>query len=823
MILWITGKNGVSQSMQSSLVSLLNYSGLQISDVYFHTLATGEVEEAVKEFDTMIDKYEPKAVVCQDARLVSEFVGVGLPRSAAEIRGLINNARGSVYTYKGLKVVILATFDVFYKLPYARFLFHSDLAKLSRWYKDAPRPEPQFSYSIIDNIDKLAPLETLLKKATLIAVDIETISTTLSCIGFGAWIGGGVYNFVIPLVDPSNDRKDNSYWENAADRVKVWECIKNVLDNEVPKAFQNGNFDNAYLLRHNIVVRNYLLDPYHMWHCISQNTPKSLHFISSICLDNYKFWKEEAKGDDAQELDKKKHDIGNNTHEEMKQYWRYNALDCYNTVLSCRHLLAMMERLGYPLENYRVEFNLVRGPALFSTMHGFDIDPFEQNKIISGLEKTAAVELAKIKEMTTYEDFNPNSTKDMQWLVYQILGASRGYNDRKTDRKTSSLSVDKSILSRVAEEHPLYAIIFNTIFKYKEARNNISKYSKCHEPYTRLYWRANASGTKTWRWATSRHHFRTGTNAQNIPEKIRSMFVVSDIDEWYLFDFDFSQSDFYYIAHESEDPAMIETAVSSKDTHIINAGAFFGSDYDELYNAYKSGDKKAYDTRYLAKRLTHACNGMLGGYTMYMHSGKEVMEKAAELAGEEGHKNWGVKQFEAFGNKLIKLYFTKYYIARQWMNNMHKEVSDNNNLSKIGGGMTRRHFGEIRKNSHDHRDFVMWHGQGGTSWAINRVLNEWFYGAGEHSIDKTKCQIFLQVHDSVIGKVRKDGLGELEKLAAIMEAPVVIKDRQFYVPAEGQIGYIWDKGGMTAWKPGITPKEIDNKVTKPQIAENLEI
>lgn len=811
-ILWLTYKNGLSAKMRPELFGLLRTVGISENEVFFVTLAK-DPETKLVTYVTLrkhIALYQPDFIVCQDfdiAKLLNREAST--EKNASKI---MNKLRGSIYNFEGVNILCLALFDELYGKNYGRWLFLADLNKLKRWVSGNQFKEPRFRYFVAHDVDDLVHIENFLERCDMIAVDIETVQKTISCIGFAGWWRGGIYCFVIPFVNPT--KPDNTHWK-LFEAVQAWNSVRRILGNEVPKTFQNGNFDNFFLLRHRLVVNNWLFDTYHAWHCVFQDPPKSLAFITSICVDNYTFWKEENKGDETEKIGKD--DYIGKTAEELTVYWRYNARDCYYTLLSSRQILFMMIKLKYPVENFRVEMNVTRGQALLSTCHGMPVNLAEQSGIINDLSAQSKAQLAEIHKMAATTEFNPNSSQQLSHFVYNVLGCSQEFAKKASrNKKTETLSVDKNVLKRICETHPLYKFILSRILNYKELENTISKYAKCNGSYKRFYWRANTGGTKNWRQSTNKHHMDVGSNAQNIPNSVRKIFDADD--GWWLFDFDYAQSDLYYIAHESQDEQMIETVLSDKDTHIIHGSLFFKIPYEEFERGYKAKEdfyaNKKVGLRQLTKHISHGSSGGMRGRTMHMrYMGREEATVAARALGKTGMERWQFEDFVKFCDELSDEYFRYYFRCKEWQDDVLQELQANNNLATIGGGMTRKIFGKVKNGSYEHRDLLMYYGQGGTGCAINRSLNDWLY---EDYIDIEKCHIFLQVHDSLVGKVRYDGLGELVKLKEIMERRLVIKGREFFVPAGGQIGYMWGDGNMIDWHPEISKEEIEAKAPRPK-------
>lgn len=126
---------------------------------------------------------------------------------------------------------------------------------------------------------------------TLLSVDIETSGTRITCIGFAPGPGIAI---VIPFDDT---RKTNgNYWPSTADERACWDLVKAVLeDPKIPKLFQNGCYDIAFLWRSmRIKVLGATEDTMLCHHAIQPESLKGLGFLGSIYSDEAT-WKGMAK------------------------------------------------------------------------------------------------------------------------------------------------------------------------------------------------------------------------------------------------------------------------------------------------------------------------------------------------------------------------------------------------------------------------------------------------------------------------------------------------------------------------------------------------
>lgn len=125
----------------------------------------------------------------------------------------------------------------------------------------------------------------------LLSVDIETIGSRITCIGFAPSSDRAI---VIPFDDER--AKGGSYWPDRAAESCAWNLIRNVLiDGSIPKLFQNGMYDIAFLLRsYGIRVYGAAEDTMLLHHALQPESLKGLGFLGSIYTDHGP-WKSERK------------------------------------------------------------------------------------------------------------------------------------------------------------------------------------------------------------------------------------------------------------------------------------------------------------------------------------------------------------------------------------------------------------------------------------------------------------------------------------------------------------------------------------------------
>ena len=124
------------------------------------------------------------------------------------------------------------------------------------------------------------------------------------------------------------------------------------------------------------------------------------------------------------------------------------------------------------------------------------------------------------------------------------------------------------------------------------------------------------------------------------------------------------------------------------------------------------------------------------------------------------------------------------------------------NRATCAFGMTRIFFGSLDDNAIQ-RTFASFFGQGGTAGNINKALDRIFYN--EREFDGNVMLLF-QVHDSIVGQVRKSHLHLIPEIQRCMANECTLNGRTFTVPTEADVGLGWGKR-MMPYVAGVTTVE----------------
>jgi len=200
--------------------------------------------------------------------------------------GRISKLRGAVASspiLEGRKV--LPTFHPSYILQgnyESRYVTILDLQKARRESEYPEIRRPRRTIYTAPSLNELEWfLDTHIRPASRLAVDIETRADRITCIGFAP---GPQIALVVPFEDL---RQGGNYWPTIEAELSAWRWVRRVLDMASPtKIFQNGIFDMTRLWKtYGIPVRNAEHDTMLLHHALMPESPKGLDYLGSIYTD----------------------------------------------------------------------------------------------------------------------------------------------------------------------------------------------------------------------------------------------------------------------------------------------------------------------------------------------------------------------------------------------------------------------------------------------------------------------------------------------------------------------------------------------------------
>ena len=690
----------------------------------------------------------------------------------------LSNYAGSVFEYAGIEIVFIDPLKQLLTVSYGKFITARYISKVCA--PGAWSESTQFSWTLLTP----ANIETIYHEylsAYAIASDIETyrINLAIRCIGFTAIYitpAGTIstHSCVLPL---------DSNW------ALTW--MRKFCDTPAQKIFQNGKYDNSYLLRYNSPCRNWLWDTAHFMHSWYSELPKDLAFLNAFFLRKVVYWKDLAETND------------------LSEYYRYNALDTWATANVW--IQQLLTAPAWARKNYSLEFPLVY-PCLLAELTGLkrDTDKLLDTRVQVDAEESAA--LVSVQTMVGKRDFNPGSPIQVKTLLH-ILG-------NKDIESSNEKDIAKAML-----RHPLNGRILTKILDIRGLRKLASTYLRldsdakqsgihageggAKEYKGRILYALNPHGTDTGRLASREHHFWCGLQIQNIPRGKEVKQTIRADEGFYLGECDLEQAESRDTAHISGDESLIKAVSGSRDFHSVNASAFFGVPYDDIYDDTK-GKTKDKKLRDLAKRVNHGANYNMGPGVLIDTMGLDKIWEARKLLRllysdpkdiashllAQFHKTYPFIRGKYYESVINEIGTTKRLVSRAYHHTkFNKEIESRTKCDLSDtyineGDWTRYCFGNPSKNKSDLNSYVAHCPQSLNARTLNEAFLTVFYDVALKN--PTTFRLHAQIHDSILFSYAP-GTNHPEEVKQCMEIPTTVRDvsgitRTFVVPAALKIG-----------------------------------
>lgn len=158
-----------------------------------------------------------------------------------------------------------------------RVIVVRDLMKARR----GPIERPSRQLLLRPTLEELEAVKEELLSAELLACDIETFKGQIDRVGFSPSPDKAICVPFFSTVYPYNN-----FWPTLEAEQAAWRFIRDVLESPVPKLFQNGLYDMAWLFgRYGIRLRNVEHDTMLLSHALWPELEKGLAFLATIYTD----------------------------------------------------------------------------------------------------------------------------------------------------------------------------------------------------------------------------------------------------------------------------------------------------------------------------------------------------------------------------------------------------------------------------------------------------------------------------------------------------------------------------------------------------------
>ncbi len=602
--------------------------------------------------------------------------------------------------------------ELFKELEFTRFI--DEMESLGSPGSSPSKPKPKFEqvYRLIDSMESLDSFLHEVRKKKEVTFDTETTGLhpmTAALVGLSFCVEPGKAYYLAVAHDD---------YDGNLPLAAVLGRLVPVMENaDISKCGQNVKYDYLILrnagiemegIRSDPMIAAYLIDPSARQYGLSFLAEEHLGYRMQPITDLIGTGRKQ-KSFSTVPVDKAVF---------------YSAEDADCTFRIRDKLEPLLDEVGMRKLYDEIEMPLVKVLAEME-FEGVRLDTDHLSK----LSEVMQAELDKCAEMiyeAAGEEFNINSTQQLSSILFEKIGLKPV---RKTSKKTG-YSTDQSVLEKLAEEHPLPALILEHRQYQKLKSTYVDALPLLINGRTgRVHTSYNQTIAATGRLSSS------DPNLQNIPirttvgAEIRRAFVPRDEDH-ILLGADYSQVELRIMAHYSKDPTMIETFERGEDIHARTASEVYGVPLDQVTP----------DMRRRAKTANFAVIYGVSAYGLSQQSDMDVGESS----------------------RFIETYFERYPGIRQYMDEWIEHARTNHFVTTLLG--RRRYIPDIESGNRQMRQFaeriaINTPIQGTAADIIKLAMIRIF-----DELRSMKSKMILQVHDELVFDVHKSELDVVREM-----------------------------------------------------------
>lgn len=711
-------------------------------DWFYKKANQGELVKGILQLKKDLEEIKPNLVIALGANPLKIITG----------KSPIINWRGSVLESaipKGLKVI--GTWHPAYILRVWEYkaVAELDLAKARRECEFPEIRRRPRNFILNPDPTTRAALGREMFAAEYLAVDIECTEQAdgtwrLSCVGFS---DSPERALVVPILSDAD--KDFVRWLCGSPNKKV---------------LQNGTFDTIVLRQNGIEIVNFAWDTMIAQHCIYPECAssddevsrltnkgrkkrqsafqKGLGFLTSVYTD-IPYYKDDSK------LWKDTGDI--------EIFWRYNGLDAMSTFEVREGQEKDIAQIGVQ-SIFDHAMSLVQ-PLRKATERGILMNTTRRQELRDSVD-------AEIKRLQLFldtasgESVNVKSNKQVTGLLYDKLGLPVQYGS------SGGRSADADAITRLSERttNP----ILHTIIAIRERRDLIERYLDCKiDSDRRMRCSFDITGTRSGRLSSRASIFGSGTNLQNQPEFVRETFV-ADPGQVLLYA-DYSQAEARVVACLAEEKELMALfADPSRDVHRENASRIFDKPVDQISD----------EERYLAKRVIHASNYMMGP------------EHLVEVVNGD-YETTKIRIDLQKAKRLIEAYFALYpNIPGVFWREVENAITSSRTLN-TPFGRRRTFYSRLDSSGKLLREAISYIPQSTIGDLCNSAVAKI---DADRTLEALGSVFMLAVHDSVLVQCPTDKVMEVsDRVRTLMDIPITIKGKELRVPTDQMVGFNWGK------------------------------
>jgi DNA polymerase-1 len=406
-------------------------------------------------------------------------------------------------------------------------------------------------------------------------------------------------------------------------------------------------------------------------------------------------------------------------------------------------------------------------------IRGIKVDNLSRGAAVRYLRKKAerAQEiLNRYGEVLNLPHINPNSPAQLKSLFYQVMKIPEHHTMVKGERKVST---NRETLEKLHATYFHTKPFINCILSIRDLGKQISFLTSQVDNDGRIRTSYNVAGTETGRWSSSTNAFGGGTNLQNYPDKLRSVFVADPGRKMAYLDLEQAESWIVGLKlwEQFKDDRYIQ-AIRSGDLHTTVARMVWPSlpwsgDIKEDRKRAEAPFYRDFSYRDMAKR---------GGHGTNYYGTPRTMAK---------HLKVPVRLMEDFQNEYIPAFG-----MRKWHSWVAMQLQTTQQLTTLLG-RTRHFFGRPNDDT-TLREAIAFEPQS----VVGDLLNLAAWRTWKHGPDMG-IRLLAQLHDAILIDFPDNG-DEFEEqvstyMAGLMRTPLSIRGETFVIPNDFSSGWNWGK------------------------------
>lgn len=411
----------------------------------------------------------------------------------------------------------------------------------------------------------LKTLKEILSKQKIIAIDTETTGLNFDDKVVGISIAWGIKKEESVYLPLRHTGGINYSIE------KVISLLKDILiSKSVIKVFHNFYFDYLQLKKLGLEINEWYEDTKLIAYLLDPEQDTSLSAQSK----KYNLTNQKEK-DELKKLIKVKNRLITFDNVKIDKAEKYSSKDARATLELFSFVNFELKKNNVLYDWYKcIELPLEKVLAEM-TWNGIGLDTAFLNNLHSDFEKQLK-QLEKDIYLLAKEEFNINSSKQLQRILYRVLGLPKVKMTNK-----GQLSTDNETLQLLEGHHP----IISKLLTYRKIKKLASTYTitlieKLSKKDGRLHTTFSQMITATGRLASS------NPNLQNIPKKdeegrkIRQAFVARDGYKFIISDY--NQVELMVAAFLSGEDKLYNAFKNGEDVHQITANNLFANEKDKV-------------------------------------------------------------------------------------------------------------------------------------------------------------------------------------------------------------------------------------------------